>query len=307
MHSLSRTSHVLKAALMSDSLFNEFNGPGGRFISVDSERLTECMAEWRSKKLAGIHISSMGAFKGENVEFLKDYPDVSSVLVSEGEGIDLQGLRYLCNLRHLAITNSTTSVSLSQFEELSSFTGDWSPKLNLGIGCRSLRFLTLFKYKSVDFSDFPVIPSVEQLELIQSSVTSLNGIHKHKHIQKLQIERCPKLTSIGAIVGLNDGMLDTLVLSRCRKIVDIEMMSGMVNITKLVIEFGGSLGSLDFLEGCNRLSFFGFFETNVLSGDLAPLLRLPCLMSIGTGDKRHYSHTESELNHLLASKHIKQT
>ena len=35
---------------MSNSPFNECNGPGGRFISVDSERIAECMDEWRAKK-----------------------------------------------------------------------------------------------------------------------------------------------------------------------------------------------------------------------------------------------------------------
>jgi hypothetical protein len=251
--------------------------------------------------MAGIHISSMGAFKAANVEFLKDYSDVTSVLVSEGEGIDLQGLGYLSKLRHLGLANYTTPVSLSQFEELCSFAGDWSPGLNLGAGCKKLVLLTLFKYKSNDFSDIPVTTSVTKLELVQATMTSLNGVDAHTHIQNLRIERCPKLTSIGAVVGLNDGKLESLVFSRCRKIADIEKLGEMTNITRLVIEFCGSIGSLDFLEGCKNLSGFGCYETNVLSGDLNPLLRLPNLTFAGTGNKRHYSPTESELNQLLKS------
>ncbi len=107
-------------------------------LALISGRIAECMDEWRAKKMIGIHISSMGAFKATDVNFLKDYPDVTSVIVSEGDAIDLRGLLFLKGLTNLGLTNNQKPVPLSEFKELKSFTGDWSPSLDLGVHCRSL-------------------------------------------------------------------------------------------------------------------------------------------------------------------------
>jgi hypothetical protein len=285
--------------LMSNAPFNEFNGPGGRFISVDSARIAECMGEWRAKRMIGIHISSMGAFKATDVNFLKDYPDVTSVFVSEGGAIDLRGLQFLQGLMNLGLTNYQKPVPLSEFKELKTFGGDWSPGLDLGVHCRSLESVTLWKYKGKDFTEFPLVPSLNTLELVQPTFVSLDGIKRHTHIQRLQFERCAKLTSIDAIAELNGGKLESLVFSRCRKISDFGALGRLATIKKIVIEFCGSLDSLEFLTGCSQLETFGCFETSVVSGDLSPLLRLPQLTFAGTGNKKHYSHKESDLNDAL--------
>jgi hypothetical protein len=51
-----------------------------------------------------------------------------------------------------------------------------------------------------------------------------------------------------------------------------------------------------------RLDFFSFVDTNVLDGDLSPLLDLPKLRYVGTMDKRNYSHKMAEFNELLAQR-----
>ena len=59
---------------------------------------------------------------------------------------------------------------------------------------------------------------------------------------------------------------------------------------------------MGFLDRFRRLRDFRFVDTKVLDGDLSPLLSLPKLESIGTMDKRHYSHTTAEIMAALAAK-----
>lgn len=284
---------------MPHAKFNITSGPGGRIMSVDSERVEECMRVFQEQAMAGIHISSLGAYKSDNVEFLREHPEVVTVFVSDGKGIDLHGLTYLTNLEHLTLGHYDAPIDLTCFPRLKTFSGEWSAGLGLGDACKSLRSLTLSKYKAPDLETFPCIRSISELELIQPSIASLAGIERHTHIKKLQFFRCLQLTSIGAIAGLKNGDVDYIAFRQCKKIMDIESLGELSRVKNLTLETCGAVRSLDFLLGCQKLEGVGFFETDVLDGDLSPLLQLPRLSFVGMSEKRHFSHTRLEINRLL--------
>lgn len=73
---------------MPQTEFNIFDGPTGKFTSLDSDRLDESLMLFVEREMTGIHISSLGPYKANDLEFLRDHPDVTAVLVSEGGEID---------------------------------------------------------------------------------------------------------------------------------------------------------------------------------------------------------------------------
>lgn len=257
------------------------------------------MRLFHEEDMAGIHISSLGAYKSSDLEFLRKYPSVRLVLVSDGTGIDLKGLAYLADMEHLTLDHYDAPIPLSGFATLKTFAGEWSRGLDFEHGCESLRSLTLSKYKAKDLDAFPCIPSLSELELMQPSIASLDGIERHLHIEKLQFFRCLQLTSIGAIAGLKDGDLEYIAFRQCKKINDVEALGELSHVKNITLETCGAVDSLKFLLGCQELEGVGFFETDVLDGDLSPLLQLPHLSFVGMSDKRHFSHTKSEIIRLL--------
>jgi len=279
--------------------FNIINGPSGRIISIDSERVEECMRLFHEEEMAGIHISSLGVYKSDDLEFLREHPSVRMVLVSDGTGIDLKGLAYLANLEHLTLDHYDAPVPLNSFAKLKIFAGEWSSGLDLGRGCSHLQLLTLHKYKAKDLSEFPYIPSLSSLELIQPAIASLDGIERYVHIKKIDLFRCLQLTSIGAITGLKNGDLEYIALRQCKKIKDIETLGELSHVKNITLETCGLIKSLGFLLGCQELEGVGFFETDILDGDLTPLQQLPHLSFVGMSNKRHFSHTKLEINRLV--------
>lgn len=257
------------------------------------------MSVFQEEEMAGIHISSIGAYKARNLDFLREYPNVNTVLVSDGQGIDLEGLTYLANLKHLTLDHYDTPIPLSRFAKLKTFKGEWSTGLDFEHGCSCLQFLTLCKYKARDLTAFPYIPSLLDLELIQPTIASLDGIERYVHLKNLQFFRCLQLTSISAITGLDDGEIEYIAFRQCKKIKDIESLGELSHVKRITLETCGAVDSLAFFLGCRELEGVGFFETDVLDGDLSPLLRLPHLSFVGMSDKRHFSHTKLEINRLL--------
>ena len=66
--------------------------------------------------------------------------------------------------------------------------------------------------------------------------------------------------------------------------------------------------NLKFLSNFPKLIDFRFVDTNIIDGDLTPILKHPTIRTVGFLNKRHYNYTdkqlESELN-LKSSKEFK--
>lgn len=193
-------------------------------------------------------------------------------------------------------------MSQGEFPELETFAGQWSRELLLGPQCARLTSLSLRRYKGSDLTQFPWLPVLSCLELVQASIASLEGIQSHVQIEKLTFHRCSKLLSIDPIVGLADENLQHVSFERCPKIKNIEILGRLTQVKTINLQYCPDLRSLDFLKGCQQLEGFGFFGTKFPDGDLTPLLALPNLSFVGMSDQRHFSHTRDELNQLLLAR-----
>ena len=289
---------------LSDWQPNIFDGSAGKYISIDSSHFDECMERFYADNLTGIHISSLGAYSEGDLSFLRDHPSITAVAVSHGKGIDLSALALLEGLTHLTLEVFRAPPDLRKFKSLREFSGEWSPDLKIDESCVELKKLTLFKYKcrASDCSEIPVVPSLERLELIQSSITSLKGIECHDHVNELFFCRLSKLESIDDIAGLARGSLWKLKFERCKKISDWCPLGSLNRVKKISIDTCSELPNLSFLSGCSGLEEFVFMDAKLPDGDLAPLLELPSLRYLGTFDKKHFSHKEEEINSLLAAR-----
>jgi len=268
------------------------------------------MALFEREGLAGIHLSSMGAYKAPDVEFLQHYPHVRAVAVSEAASLDLSGLRHLRHLRALSLPadrqgiGPDRAIGLRQFQELEEFGGEWSPKLELGSDVLRLKTLHLWKYRSKtnDLTGFPELPSLQKLTLLQAGMTHLEGAGRLRNLRELEFYACRRLVSVEGIAALADSPLERLTLERCRQVADYRALASLRRLKSLALVTGADIPSLEFLSGCSRLEGFGFFETNVVDGDLTPLLRHPSLTFVGSLDKRHYSHRVAEINQALTAR-----
>jgi hypothetical protein len=52
---------------------------------------------------------------------------------------------------------------------------------------------------------------------------------------------------------------------------------------------------------------FRFVDTNILDGDLTPLLEHPTLRSVGFSNKRHYNYTSEKIDEMLGPKDRDET
>jgi protein phosphatase 1 regulatory subunit 7 len=87
--------------------------------------------------------------------------------------------------------------------------------------------------------------------------------------------------------------VETLHIETCSSIQDFAALAKCKSLRRLRYINCGVIGSLAPLRDFKALEEFRFVKTNVLDGDMTPLMSLK---SIGFENKRHYSHTPEQID-----------
>jgi hypothetical protein len=274
-----------------------------KIMSIDSRRIDECMRFYKKRKLDGVSISPHEGYKLKDLSFLKDYPFIEGVVVAYGQNIDISGVHVLQGLKFISLGDGKYAIDLSNFSNLEEIRVRCHQKLVLPKKSTRVKSLYLSRYSptSKDFHELPRYVNLESLEVVLGSVQSLAGLERFKRLTSLDLHRLTKLERIG---DLKSASLEFLHIEKCKKISDHSHVTNLENLRVLRFADCGSMPSLKFINRMPKLEELSFAKTNVEDGDLSPCLRLKW---VGFLNKRHYSHTEEEVDAILAERANKDT
>src|SRR6185503_15443209 len=281
---------------MSATDFEQTTVHGDTTLWVDSSRIEDYLDYYRSANIERLGINPMRGYALNDIEFLRRYPFVTDlVIVFPASGpFELSPIQALANLRSLTISGPVP-LALGQFPRLKIFRGNWDPRLDLS-GC-NLEVLDLSNYraKSHDLTALPEQPALRQLSIVQSAITSLHGVAKFRSLEKLELAYLSKLETLSELERLPS--LTMLDCNKCRKLRNHAGVQELENLRVLRFNDCGEIPTLGFLDRMKKLEEFRFVDTNIIDGDLGPLLRLE---RVGFLRKKHYSHTPEQIDALLA-------
>ena len=145
--------------------FSFLRHPDGRlFLSVESERLDDCLGYCQRTRIECLHISPYHGFSGDELGFLVECP---------------QWLQEL---------------DLTRFSQLVELQADWHPKRLRGLfECQTLKRLWLRKYKpkNSDLGELAALTELESLMLVQSTIRSLTGVESLRRLWEFEIHYKP--------------------------------------------------------------------------------------------------------------------
>jgi protein phosphatase 1 regulatory subunit 7 len=279
--------------------FNFRTAMGKTTLCVDSERIDEYMEYYRNHKFDRLGISPALGYKRKDIEFLRKYPFVTDLGIGcpwSGD-FDFEPLRALKNLRTLGV-GAALPLRMGEFPQLEEVRCDWHPKFDVA-GCDRLQMLVLGKYKpkSRNLNDLPLLPSLRELELVQPLLTSLEGIQRFSSLVKVEIAYAPKLRDLTGLDQLP--LLDNLECQKCSNVEWLPILGNLKTARDISLDGCGSLPSIQCLKQMPALESFYFINTNVVDGDLSPLMGLRWA---GFTRKSHYSHTEKQIDAALRLK-----
>ena len=175
--------------------FSFLRHPDGRlFLSVESERLDDCLGYCQRTRIECLHISPYHGFSGDELGFLVECPHGTAVHL-QGGAFDTSGLYHLRQLSYLsAVFEWLQELDLTRFSQLVELQADWHPKRLRGVfECQTLKRLWLRKYKpkNSDLGELAALTELESLMLVQSTIRSLTGVESLRRLWEFEIHYKP--------------------------------------------------------------------------------------------------------------------
>lgn len=165
------------------------------------------------------------------------------------------------------------------------------------------RYISAAKFKSgtENLLDFPTSGGADYVYIGSSNIKSFTGVSRFGEVKRLEAHYCLKLENDSGLSGLRNS-LEWLHINQSKKFTPGEELFSLSRLKVLCLNACGPIHDLEFLYALPDLLDFRFVDTNVISGDLTPLIKHPALCSAGFLNKRHYNLKDTEVDQHLRSR-----
>jgi protein phosphatase 1 regulatory subunit 7 len=267
-----------------------------KVLWINTDHIDACLAAYEAGEASAIGILDVKGFRGTDLSILTTIANLQGLVIPYPENLDVGVVKSLSQLRFLVLGKERAPLDFSVFAQLLELSTDWKSSDVLPNAQSGLERLSLwgFRPKSRDLESLPAYKKLIYLKLVQGSVECLDGIEKYVSLNEAEFAYLRQLKNIAAIGSCS---VETLDFDACRKIEDFASLAKCPKLKLLRYTNCGSLPSLAPLKDFKALENFRFVATNILDGDMSPLLRLN---STGFMMKRHYSHTPEQIAAAIA-------
>lgn len=155
-----------------------------------------------------------------------------------------------------------------------------------------------FKNKKRNFENLPDSESLQYLELNWANPINFQGLEKYTNLKRLELHYCTKLETDIGLSRLKDS-LEHLHINQSKKFNISTELEELKNLRVLALNNCAPIDNLNFLSKLPNLIDFRFAYTNIINGDLSPILKHPNLKTVAFDDKRHYNFKAENLRNAL--------
>lgn len=229
-----------------------------------------------------------------DINRMADLASPHCIEIPYANGCDLSALYKFTSLKYLRVMGPGNSLDCRHFPQLDTLSIEWNSLVELPSNDSPLIELYMWKYRGDrDLTSLPCYPKLATLYLIQCPLQCLDGVDRFESIRLIDCAYMPKLRRVAA---LNNTTIISIHFECCPNIEDLASLSSCFELTSLRLIRCGALINISFLNNFPKLEDFRFVDTNILDGDLTPLLRLK---SIGSLEKRHYKPSVAEIKNRI--------
>jgi len=271
-------------------------GPRAVILGPWSSDLTRSLIAHR---VAELELNYAKGWRGNDLSFLSALSFLKAFTITDLLIEDISPVHSLRDLKMLGVTTYChTAIDFGVFRHLEDCGLEWRKGCESLFTRSTLRELFVNRYNGKDATPFGKLTGLESLAILSAPFASLEGLAPLKGLRRLRLGLLQRLKSLSGIEELHE--LTDLEIDTCRKIESVAALRDLRNLRTLFLTNDGTIESLSPLAGLTKLEKLIFPEsTNVLDGDLVPLLRLESLKEVAFQNRRHYSHRREDLAMLL--------
>lgn len=275
-------------------------GHYGPRLVLNSAWNPEVAAYMREQQISGLVINYARGWVGTDISFLSDVPFLTEFVIVDWKIKDITPIHFLSQARAVQVsTYCKTPLHFECFPELEDCGLTWREGSESLFDCKGLKRLFISDYTGRESTVFSGMAALQSLSISGGRLTCVGGLRGLKDLRFLGLYHLKQLAELSGIEALD--CLEELEITDCRAVNQIDPVAGLINLRKLVLSNDGAISSLKPLLHLRRLEWVTFPEsTNIVEGDLTPLLTLPRLRKVAFKNRRHYTHRREEIAAILA-------
>jgi hypothetical protein len=259
-------------------------------------RWTPAIAEYmRQKDVRELYLNYARGWNGTSLDFVATLPDLVAFTILDFTIADVTPIHQLAELRALEVsTYCTTPIDFHRFVKLETCNFYWRAGSESLFSRKTLRRLFLHRYAESGSEPFARLSELEELSIANSELREVEQLAALKQLRFLGLYNLNKLASLRGLEKLL--RLETLEVNGCKSLGRIDEVAALVNLRRLQLNDDGRIASLAPLRSAVDLEDVLFYEsTNIVDGDLTPLVSLPRLRHTAFQNRRHYTHRRESL------------
>lgn len=157
------------------------------------------------------------------------------------------------------------------------------------------------KEKSKTFDNLSDNDRLSYLELNWANIKNFDGIEKFSNLKRLELHYCVKLENDFGLSRLKNN-IEFLHINTSKKFKVTDELQQLKKLKVLCLNACGPIDNLEFLKNFPNLIDFRFVDTNILDGNLNPILEHPTIRTVGFLNKKHYNYKHEKLKLELEKK-----
>lgn len=266
------------------------NGEFGARAILTSPWSNSMFESFGTNRILELELNVANGWRGRDISFLDDLAYLRVFEIFDFGIRDISPIHSLRNLGKLGIsTYCNTGINFAVFSKLRDCAIEWRPGASSVFQCFQLKKLLINNYKGLEFNAFSQLMNLTSLSVLSAPFPDLGGISALKELRFLRLANLRNLRSLDGIEKLIN--IEELKINTCKKIGSLPKLSNLKKLRKLHLDNVGNIASLKPLNDLDSLESFTFVEsTNILDGDLTPLLNQEHLMTLAFKNRSHYTH-----------------
>jgi hypothetical protein len=251
-----------------------------------------------NKEINELELNDGKGWRGENVNFLQSLPNLKSLTIIDFNIKSIDAVHCLHELQKIQFsTYSKVPINFNSFPKLTNCGFEWIKGSDSLFECSNLKNLGINRYDKRSSDVFSQLVNLEKLTILNSPIENLQGLSS---LRKLLYLSMANLKEVTALRGLEDlQQLEELEIQRCKGIGDISEVFRLNKLKRLLLIDIGDIASIKGIENLKELKDFLFYEsTNIIDGDLSPILKLKNLSKISFQNRKHYTHRREDFGKL---------
>jgi hypothetical protein len=221
-----------------------------KFLKISSNELINQIDFINYNKIENVIVNSFNQYNQKDIEFILKCPSIIRLFIVDDD-INIDIIKKIENLEFLS-TNSKPiqSIDFSNFKKLKYLAIDFAINLENINKVVSLEHLLINALKDEHFFTDSNLINLKFLELVNSKLTTVTGIHNLLKLEELELKNNSKLKTV--VFTCEMAYLKRIYINNCKSLSNISGLEHLPNLEILVMSDCKCIESCNFLQSAKE-------------------------------------------------------